>query len=81
MDPNTLRVLHADVVLTQERFCAAMERRLPEIEPDMLERYFGLLSKLVAKLEDPAKSLREVASEMVGDAAALMLQEMQSKRP
>ena len=81
MDEKILRGLHADIVVTQGRFCVAMERRLPDIEPETLERYFGLLSKLVGKLEDPAKSFREVMSEMMGDAAAIVLQEMQARRP
>jgi hypothetical protein len=41
------------------------------------ERYFGLLSKLVAKLEESEKSLRDVMQEMMGDAMSLVLQEMQ----
>jgi hypothetical protein len=80
MDAKTLRALHADIRLTQERFCTAMEARLPHIEADTLERYFALLSKLVEKLEDGSKSLGDVMGEMMGDAAAVLLQ-MQARRP
>jgi hypothetical protein len=80
MDAKTLRALHVDIRLTQERFCAAMEARFADIEADTLERYFALLSKLVEKLEDGSKSLGEVMNEMMGDAAAILLQ-MQARRP
>ena len=39
------------------------------------ERYFAVLSTLVAKLEAPEKSLREIAQEMVAEAASMILLE------
>ncbi|HEY8517602.1 MAG TPA: hypothetical protein VIS07_18985 [Candidatus Binatia bacterium] len=80
MDETLRRALEADIRMTQERFCAAMEARLPSIESDSLERYFAVLSKLVAKLEDPEKSLGQIMNEMMAESAAILMQEMQSRR-
>ena len=80
MDPKLRRALESDVLMTQERFCVAMETRLSSIEPDSLERYFGVLSKLVLKLEDPDKSLGQIMNEMMAEAAGVLMAEMQSRR-
>ena len=45
MDETIRRGLEADIRMTQERFCAAMERRLPAIETESLERYFAALAR------------------------------------
>jgi hypothetical protein len=45
---------------------------------DAKERYFGLLSRLVEKLETVDKPMREIMQEMMSEAATLILQEMQS---
>ena len=66
--------------MTQERFCSAMEDRLPGIENDSLERYFAVLSKLVAKLEDPEKGLGQIMNEMMAESAGLLMAELQSRR-
>lgn len=80
MDEQLRRSLESDIRMTQERFCAAMEARLPAIEDDSLERYFGVLSKLVTKLEDPDKSLGQIMNEMMAETASVLMQEMQSRR-
>jgi len=80
MDDLLRRSLEDDIRMTQERFCAAMESRLPGIEPDSLERYFAVLSKLVAKLEDPEKSLSQIMNEMMAETASVLMQELQSRR-
>jgi hypothetical protein len=80
MDAKLRRALEADIRMTQERFCAAMELRLASIEADSLERYFGVLSKLVQKLEDHDKGLGQIMSEMMAEAAGVMMAEMQSRR-
>ena len=80
MDDALRRALEADIQMTHERFCAAMEVRLPTIEGDSLERYFAVLSKLVAKLEDTEKHLSQVLGEMLAEAAPLVMAEMQSRR-
>ena len=80
MDDQVRGALEADIRMTQERFCVAMEARLPDIEPDSLERYFAVLSKLVLKLEDPDRSLGQIMNEMMTEAASIIMQEMQSRR-
>jgi len=80
MDEQLRGALEADIRMTQERFCAAMDERLPSIEADSLERYFAVLSKLVLKLEDPDKALGQIMNEMMSEAAGVIMQEMQSRR-
>ena len=80
MDEKLREALEADIQMTQERFCLAMEGRLPSIEPDSLERYFAVLSKLVLKLEDADKSLGQIMNEMMAEAASVIMQEIQSRR-
>jgi hypothetical protein len=80
MDEKVRKALEADIQMTQERFCVAMETRLGGIEADSLERYFAVLSKLVLKLEDPAKTLGQIMNEMMAESASVIMQEMQSRR-
>lgn len=80
MDETIRRGLEADILMTHERFCAAMERRLPAIEDDSLERYFAVLSKLVGKLEDEGKTLGQIMTEMMAETAGMVMAEMQSRR-
>ena len=74
------RALEADIQMTHDRFVQAMETRLPKIEPESLERYFAVLSKLVGKLEDDAKPLNPVMNEMMAEAAGLLMAEMQFRQ-
>jgi hypothetical protein len=69
--------LDREIHMTHERFVTAMEARLPTIPPDSKERYFGVLSLLVAKLETGGKPLREILQEMMTEAATMILHEMQ----
>lgn len=80
MDPKIRSMMESDVEMTQERFCAAMRTRLPSLEDDTLERYFGALSKLVAKLEDSEKTLAQVLNETMAEVATLVMQEMQKNQ-
>lgn len=80
MDEQLRGALEADIRMTQERFCVAMEARLASIEGDSLERYFAVLSKLVLKLEDPERSLGQIMNEMMAESASIIMQEMQSRR-
>ena len=77
MDAQIRQMMESDVAMTQERFCAAMSARLPTLEDDTLERYFGALSKLVEKLEDADKALPQVLQETMAEVATLVMQEMQ----
>jgi hypothetical protein len=80
MDETIRRALEADILMTHERLCTAMERRLPAVEAESLERYFVVLSKLVGKLEDEGKPLGQVMNEMMAEAAGLLMAEMQFRR-
>ena len=77
MDAKVRAMMESDVRMTQERFCAAMNDRLPHLEDETLERYLSALSTLVGKLEDPQKALADVLSETMAEVAALVMQEMQ----
>jgi len=79
MDKDVREALESDIHMTHERFCIAMEGRLPGLEDDTVERYFGLLSTLVAKLEDPQRELGQILQDMMGEAATLIMLEMQKR--
>ena len=70
--------LDRQIVTTHRRLVKAMDGRLPAMSLETKERYFAVLSKLVAKLEESEKSLREILQEMMTEAASMILQEMQS---
>jgi len=53
-----------------------MDERLASADVEDLEKYFAVLSRLVGKLEDQAKSLKTVAREMVAETAAVVLSEL-----
>ena len=50
-----------------------MDARLGSMSVDTKERYFAVLSTLVGKLEEAEKSLRDVAQEMIAEAASTIL--------
>ena len=68
-----------DIQMTHERFVDAMAERVPQMPLEQKERYFAVLSILVTKLEDPTKNLRDILSEMMVEAASLIMEEMQSR--
>jgi hypothetical protein len=70
------RDLEDQLRMTHDRFVAAMNARLPAMPLEQKERYFAVLSALVAKLESADKPLREVLQEMMAEAASYVLQEM-----
>jgi hypothetical protein len=70
MQPRALRKnLDREILATQRRLVKAMAERLGTMRVDTKERYFAVLSVLVAKLEASDKSMRE--------AATMILQELQ----
>jgi hypothetical protein len=79
MDKDVRDALESDIRMTHERFCVAMEARLPGLEADTVERYFGLLSSLVQKLEDSERELGQILQDMMAEAAGLIMQEMQKR--
>jgi hypothetical protein len=70
--------LDRQIAATHRRFVKAMETRLPGMSTETKERYFGILSNLVEKLETVEKPMREILQEMMSEAVTLILQEMQS---
>lgn len=74
------RALDRDIALTHERFVRAMEERLPTLEMASKERYFAVLTTLVAKLEKPEKTLREVLAEMMTEAGRHLMEELSGPR-
>ena len=75
---NLNRVLDNDIAMTHERFVSAMENRLPSLNLETKERYLAVLSALVSKLEEPEKSLRDILGEIMVEAAAHIMEEMNS---
>lgn len=73
------KALEGDIAMAHERLIAAMERRVPNLPLETKERYFAVLSMLVGKLEIEEKSLRDVLSEMMVEAASHILEEMGSR--
>ncbi len=71
--------LGRDVLATQERFTAAMTRRLPAMTREERERYLALLSILVTPLEQLDKPLRQVFQEAGSQALPILLQELSSR--
>jgi len=59
-----------------EHFIDLMNERLPEIGERELELYFGVLGKLVAKLEQREKNLRAAAQEVFGEVASIVMSEL-----
>ena len=71
--------LDKQIIATQKRFQKAMRVRLLRMDLTTKERYFAVLSLLVAKLEDPSKPLREVLQEVVIDSAPYIAQELSNQ--
>jgi hypothetical protein len=71
------RDLDRQIVATHRRFVKAMRERLGTMSVETKERYFAVLSTLVAKLEASEKPMREILQEMMSEAASMILQEMQ----
>jgi hypothetical protein len=68
--------LDKQIIATQQRFQKAMKARLAHMNLDSKERYFAVLSVLVAKLEDTNKPLREVLQDVLFEAAPYIAQEL-----
>lgn len=72
------RALDKDIALVHKRFVKAMEQRLPTIPLESKERYFAVLSALATKLETPEKPLREILTELMVEAGAHLMAELNS---
>ena len=59
-----------------DHFADLMDRRLQEASVSDMEAYLGLFGKLVEKLEDSDKALRDIAGEMFGELATVAMSEL-----
>ena len=73
---ETKALLLTQVAETQSRFCELMEHRLESVDVASIEKYLGLVGKMVDKLENQEKTLRQVAQEMVAESAAQVMAEL-----
>jgi hypothetical protein len=80
MSTDVERDLESQLRMTHDRFVTAMNARLPTMGLEQKERYFAVLSALVAKLESRDKGLREILQEMMAEAAGYLFQEMGGPR-
>ena len=71
-----IAALDGEIRSTHERFMTAMDARLPGMQPETKERYFAVLSTLVAKLEDSQKGLHDILQEMMSEVASYLFEEM-----
>ncbi|MFQ5353083.1 MAG: hypothetical protein ACE5D3_08420 [Candidatus Binatia bacterium] len=76
MSDEVRRDLLDQIQTSHEIFVDAMDRRLQDVGVEHLERYFALLSNLLAKLDDDDKSLKDVAREMVAESAGVIMAEL-----
>lgn len=74
--PSISQDLDKQIIATQQRFQKAMKARLANMPLGTKERYFAVLSLLVAGLEDPTKPLREVLQDVVIESAPYIAQEL-----
>lgn len=74
--PSISQDLDKQIIATQQRFQKAMKARLANMPLETKERYFAVLSLLVARLEDPTKPLREVLQDVVIESAPYIAQEL-----
>ena len=70
------KILISQLGPTHGRFAELMEARMEAAEIEDLERYFGMISSLVNKLENQTKPLRDVMREMASEYAAAVLLEL-----
>lgn len=59
-----------------DHFVEQMNSRLPEVGQRELELYLGVLGKLVAKLEQKDKPLRQSAQELFAEVASIVMTEL-----
>lgn len=74
----SFHALDQQILDTHARFSQAIEARLPSMAAEQKERYFVLISKLVGKLEQHEKPMKEVLQESIGELLPLVMQELSS---
>ena len=78
LSPDINRALDKDISQAHRRFTRAMEGRLPSLALESKERYFAVLSLLTVKLEESDKTLRQILSEVMVEAAGHLMAELNS---
>ena len=76
MSDDLERDLADQIRMTHERFTRAMNGRLTAMTLEQKERYFAVLSGLVARLEDGEKALKTILQEMMAEAAPYLFHEI-----
>ena len=59
-----------------DHFVDLMNSRLPELETREIELYLGVLGRLVAKLEEDGKPMRQCAQEVFAEMATVVMTEL-----
>jgi hypothetical protein len=75
-DAELKKLLLKQLPDVHERFAALMQGRMKTADSEEVQRYFGMLTKLVEKLEDDDMSMRDVLREMAAEYAAVILMEL-----
>ena len=70
--------LDRQIAASHKRFVKAMDERLGDMSDETKEAYFVILTKLVTKLEDAEKPLKEIMQEMMAEAMSEVLQMIQA---
>ena len=73
---HVFELLLCDLTARVAPRAALMAERMRTAGDEDVERYFGMLTKLVGKLEEDGKSLRDVMREMAAEYAAMILMEL-----
>lgn len=71
--------LDKQIAITHKRFQKALETRLSTMQLESKERYFAVLSVMVAQLEDLEKPLRDVLQDVLMEAAPYIAQELSNQ--
>jgi hypothetical protein len=72
------RDLERQIIATHKRFQKAMQMRLTLMNRPSKERYFAVLSLLVAKLEETDKPLRDVLQDVLIESAPYIAEELKT---
>ena len=75
-DAELKKLLLKQMPEVHARFCALMQERMNGAGAEDVERYFAMMSKMVAKLEDDGKTMRDALREMAAEYAAIVLMEL-----
>ena len=75
-DDRRKEQLLGEIADVHDAYVELMNERLGEVGRRELELYFTIVGKLVARLEDRDKSIRQSAQEVFAEVAALVMAEL-----